>query len=43
MTYNDKIQAVSDVLLKFCDPRPQFEGIAAKDIAVKILEVLEEK
>ena len=41
MTYNDKIQAVADVLLKYCDPRPEFSGLMAKDIAKKILEVLE--
>ena len=43
MTYKQKVQAVTDVLLKYCDPRPEFSGLMAKDIAVKILDVLEEK
>ncbi|MFH1563486.1 MAG: hypothetical protein ABIF11_08775 [Nitrospirota bacterium] len=40
---NDKVRAVADMLLKYCDPRPEFSGLMAKDIAVKILEVLEGK
>ena len=37
----DKIQAIADVLFKYCDPRPEFSGLMAKDISIKILDVLE--
>jgi len=43
MTYEQKVQAVADVLLKYCYPRPEFSGLMAKDIAKKIVDILEGK
>ena len=43
MTQNEKIQAISDILMKYCEPKPEIDGVLAKDIAKMILKTIEER
>ena len=38
--YQIKLKKVMDILMQYCDPKPELDGIMAKYVAEKILEVL---
>lgn len=35
-----KINAITDILLRYCEPRPEISGCMAKDVAKKILTAI---
>ena len=41
MKDEQKIRAIMGILFKYCDPKPELDGIWARDIAKKILEKIE--
>jgi len=43
MTYNEKVQAITDILMKYCEPKPEIDGVLAKDVARMILKMIGER
>jgi len=40
MEYQAKLKKVMDILMRYCDPKPELDCIMAKYVAEKIIEVL---
>ena len=41
--YGEKVQAISDILMKYCEPRDIVSGILAEDVAKMILKTIGER